>query len=189
LVASTHAQQAEITPPKSQSVVAVENVCAWPNLTLMPDGTVDPTFNPNGSGPGNAVEDMILMPDGRILIAGNFLTYNGSSAYIALALHLAFWTGKNMERIKNIMLRSALVRDKWDREKYLQDTIKNACAMSTDVYSINYQAGSQQVQPPITAVAWNPAPPAGQAALPAPAAAPSTAIATTGGANHLERNS
>ncbi len=55
-------------------------------VRLMPDGTVDPTFNPNGSGPGNAVEDMILMPDGRILIAGNFLTYNGSSAYFIARL-------------------------------------------------------------------------------------------------------
>ncbi len=55
-------------------------------VRLMPDGTVDPSFNPNGSGPGNAVEDMILMPDGRILIAGNFLTYNGSSAYFIARL-------------------------------------------------------------------------------------------------------
>lgn len=44
LAISALAQKAEITPPRSQSVLAVENVCAWPNLTLMPDGTVIAIF-------------------------------------------------------------------------------------------------------------------------------------------------
>jgi hypothetical protein len=30
----------EATPPEIQRVVAVENVCAWPNLTLLRDGTI-----------------------------------------------------------------------------------------------------------------------------------------------------
>ena len=50
------------------------------------DGTIDPTFNPSGVGPGNAVEDMVLMPDGRILIAGNFLTYNGGNTFFIARL-------------------------------------------------------------------------------------------------------
>ncbi|MBK9286857.1 MAG: delta-60 repeat domain-containing protein [Flavobacteriales bacterium] len=37
-------------------------------VRLHSDGTIDPTFNPGGVGPGNAVEDMVLMPDGRILM-------------------------------------------------------------------------------------------------------------------------
>ncbi len=73
--------------------------------------------------------------------------YDASNADMALALHLAFWTGKNQERMKNIMLRSALVRDKWDREKYMQDTIQNACAMATDVYSISYKPGGLLAMP------------------------------------------
>ncbi|MCC7501540.1 MAG: T9SS type A sorting domain-containing protein [Flavobacteriales bacterium] len=55
-------------------------------VRLNNDGTIDPTFNPNGAGPGNAVEDMVLMPDGRILIAGNFLTYNGGTSYFIARL-------------------------------------------------------------------------------------------------------
>jgi len=55
-------------------------------VRLNSDGTLDASFNNGNEGPGNAVEDMILMPDGRILIAGNFLTYNGSSSYFIARL-------------------------------------------------------------------------------------------------------
>ena len=41
--------------------------------------------------------------------------YDYSSADMALASHLAFWTGKNCERIERLMRQSALVREKWDR--------------------------------------------------------------------------
>jgi hypothetical protein len=34
------AQDGETTPKSLQRIVAVENVCAWPNLTSMPDGTI-----------------------------------------------------------------------------------------------------------------------------------------------------
>jgi hypothetical protein len=61
--------------------------------------------------------------------------YNASSADQALAQHLAFWTGKNAERIKTLMLESGLVRDKWDRrgDDYLARTIRKACAWQKDV--------------------------------------------------------
>jgi primase-polymerase (primpol)-like protein len=64
-----------------------------------------------------------------------YRTYDGSSADAALAQHLAFWTGKNCERIERIMKMSALVRDKWDREDYLIRTITRAVGMQTAVYS------------------------------------------------------
>ena len=60
--------------------------------------------------------------------------YDRSSADIALAQHLAFWTGKDKERIKQIMMKSALVREKWKREDYIQTTINNACINTTRVY-------------------------------------------------------
>lgn len=63
-------------------------------------------------------------------------TYDASSADMALAQHLAFWTGKNCERIQSLMLQSALVRDKWEREDYLYRTILNAVAMQQNVYSV-----------------------------------------------------
>lgn len=47
---------------------------------LMPDGSLDPTFNGGGAGTltdGGDVNDIELLPDGRILIAGTFAQYNG----------------------------------------------------------------------------------------------------------------
>ena len=61
--------------------------------------------------------------------------YDASSADAALAAHLAFWTGKNCERIRDLMYRSALVRDKWEArgDYYLPRTIQRACGVSTEV--------------------------------------------------------
>lgn len=61
--------------------------------------------------------------------------YDGSSADASLAAHLAFWTGKNCERIRDLMYRSALVRDKWELrgDYYLPRTILRACSVSTEV--------------------------------------------------------
>jgi hypothetical protein len=62
-------------------------------------------------------------------------TYNASSADMALAQHLAFWTGKDCERIDRIMRQSGLVRDKWDRrsDPYLERTILSAVGRQVDV--------------------------------------------------------
>ena len=61
--------------------------------------------------------------------------YDQSSADGALAAHLAFWTGKNCERIRSLMYRSALVRDKWEArgDYYLPRTILRACGLSSEV--------------------------------------------------------
>lgn len=61
--------------------------------------------------------------------------YDGSSADAALATHLAFWTGKNCERIRELMYRSGLVRDKWEArgDYYLPRTIQRACGVSKEV--------------------------------------------------------
>lgn len=56
-------------------------------VRLNTDGTVDPTFNPGGTGPGNGVSDMALMPDGRIVICGNFLNYNGTASCFVARVH------------------------------------------------------------------------------------------------------
>lgn len=61
--------------------------------------------------------------------------YDGSSVDAALAQHLAFWTGKNCERIQSLMMQSALVRDKWEREDYLYRTITGAVARQDAVYT------------------------------------------------------
>lgn len=61
--------------------------------------------------------------------------FDASSADAALAQHLAFWTGKNCDRIFRLMWRSGLIRDKWGREDYLINTILNAVSIQVNVYS------------------------------------------------------
>lgn len=82
---------------------------------------------------------------------GKMRPFDESSADMALAQHLAFWTGKNHERIKNIMLRSKLVRDKWDRDDYIVRTVQNACALQGDVYNVQYKLGHTQTAPVLAA--------------------------------------
>jgi len=60
--------------------------------------------------------------------------YDASSADAALAQHLAFWTGKNCERMKHLMQQSGLVRDKWGRDDYLYRTILGACGRQKNTY-------------------------------------------------------
>lgn len=55
--------------------------------------------------------------------------YNASSADSALAMQLAFWTGSNCEHIKRLMFLSGLVREKWERDGYIDTTILKACAV------------------------------------------------------------
>ena len=64
---------------------------------------------------------------------GGGRSYDASQADAALASHLAFWTGRHGERIKALMLRSALTRDKWHRDDYLPRTIAAILAQPGDV--------------------------------------------------------
>lgn len=59
--------------------------------------------------------------------------YNESQADAALAQHLAFWTGNNCERIERLMMQSKLVREKWNREDYIERTVINAVSQQSDV--------------------------------------------------------
>jgi len=50
------------------------------NITrLNTDGTIDTSFN-SGTGANDKVNDIIIQPDGKIIIAGEFYNYNGSYA-------------------------------------------------------------------------------------------------------------
>lgn len=70
--------------------------------------------------------------------------WNGQCSYdnesdMALAAHLAFWTGCDAERMERLMRRSPLARhrlDKWDSHRtYLQElTITKACTTTLTVY-------------------------------------------------------
>jgi hypothetical protein len=71
--------------------------------------------------------------------------YDYSSADQALCTHLAFWTGKNPERMKRLFERSGLVRDKWqDREDYQRNTIDSAIGWSKEVYSTKKEKDTEE---------------------------------------------
>lgn len=59
--------------------------------------------------------------------------YDASSADAALAQHLAFWTGKDCERMVRLMHKSGLVRDKWERDDYMKRTVLGACSRQVEV--------------------------------------------------------
>ena len=70
--------------------------------------------------------------------------YDASRADAALAQHLAFWTGKDCARIRRLMERSALRREKWEnRDDYLPRTITAACGQQQAVAT-----GSRQTADP-----------------------------------------
>jgi primase-polymerase (primpol)-like protein len=62
----------------------------------------------------------------------NKSSYNESKADAALAQHLAFWTGNDCERMLRLMKQSKLVREKWERHRYMELTILTACAFQND---------------------------------------------------------
>lgn len=59
--------------------------------------------------------------------------FDRSSADAALFQHLAFWTGADPARMLRLARRSRLVRDKWERDDYLQRTVTHARSHCRDV--------------------------------------------------------
>jgi uncharacterized delta-60 repeat protein len=55
-------------------------------VRLNADGSLDYTFNTGNQGPQNSVYDIDVMPDGRILICGNFVQYNGVNSFFVARL-------------------------------------------------------------------------------------------------------
>lgn len=53
---------------------------------LNADGSLDGSFNP-GSGPDQAVEAIEVQPDGKIIVGGDFRTFNGSAAVNLMRLN------------------------------------------------------------------------------------------------------
>jgi len=57
-----------------------------------------------------------------------------SRADMALCSHLAFWTARDPVQMDRLFRRSALYREKWDREDYSKRTIEKAIAGCNEVY-------------------------------------------------------
>jgi hypothetical protein len=58
-----------------------------------------------------------------------------SEADFALAKKLAFWTGKDADRIDRLFRASGLMRDKWERADYRESTIETAIGATRNVYT------------------------------------------------------
>ena len=76
-----------------------------------------------------------------------------SEADQALANRLAFWCGRDPERIDRVFRASGLYRPKWDRDDYRNRTIENAIAACPETYSPAPQprpSTSSQPRPQVT---------------------------------------
>lgn len=80
-----------------------------------------------------------------------------SAGDLALCCHLAFWTGRDEQRIDQLFRQSALYRDKWDRKDYRERTIKQAISRTHEVYTP--RASSNGYHAPTEAPEWSAAPP------------------------------
>ncbi len=76
-------------------------------------------------------------PQFAALFAGDMSDYGGdhSRADQALCNMLAFWTGKDPERMDCLFRMSGLYRQKWERQDYRDRTILKAIADTQNVYS------------------------------------------------------
>ena len=84
--------------------------------------------------------------------------FNRSSADAALCAHLAWWTGKDCERMARLLRESGLRRDKHDREDYVQRTVLRACGLVGEVLCDRPAAALPVPKPPAVASARQAAP-------------------------------
>jgi hypothetical protein len=82
--------------------------------------------------------------------------FNRSLADQALVGWLAFGTGCHRSRIKNIMSRTRFVREKWDRQDYIEKTIDTAIKNCSKVYNDKFYKAQPIVSPPLPDGTWPP---------------------------------
>jgi len=70
-----------------------------------------------------------------------------SEADQALANNLAYYLGKDADRIRSVMMQSGLKRKKWERTDYLQGTIDKAIAHCKNTYSPDSGTGTISLIP------------------------------------------
>ena len=121
-----------------------------------------PKISEKPSAPVDASDEELLRlmlkasNGGRVkkLIDGDDSDYTSQSeADLALCCHLAFWTGKDPERIDRLFRASGLFRDKWDRKHhgdgatYGQETIRRAIERTTETYSASKPTNDGRLTP------------------------------------------
>ena len=81
--------------------------------------------------------------------------YDASSADAALCQHLAFWTGRDCERMDRLFRCSGLYREKWEnRPDYRDRTITRAAEQCANVYSGQRQPLDRVRLDPVTSVTY-----------------------------------
>jgi hypothetical protein len=77
------------------------------------------------------------------LWAGDWSDYpSRSEADSALCCMLAFWTGRDIKRIDRLFRQSGLMREKWLRDDYRDNTIRNACCATSEVWEPRRRNGT-----------------------------------------------
>jgi Family of unknown function (DUF5906) len=84
--------------------------------------------------------------------------YDASAADQALANHLAWYTGGNCDRVLQLMGKSKLAREKWNRDDYIQGTVSKAVAWTKTHYRSRAAANHAAVPAPPQAVVASAAP-------------------------------
>ena len=67
-----------------------------------------------------------------------------SEADSALCALLAFWTGKDLARMDSLFRRSGLMRNKWLREDYRDQTLANAIAITRETWTPRQRPGTRR---------------------------------------------
>lgn len=60
--------------------------------------------------------------------------FDHSSADSSLCMHLAFWTSGNIDQMDRLFRRSGLMREKWERDDYRNNTLNKALQLTTERY-------------------------------------------------------
>jgi hypothetical protein len=80
----------------------------------------------------------------RLFDDGIFADYSSQSeADLALCQCLAFWTGNDPARIDLLFRQSALMRDKWERPDYREQTIQKAIVQTRETYNPPRKNGAE----------------------------------------------
>ncbi len=80
-------------------------------VRLNNDGSLDTSFDPGGSGPNGAVQCGLVLPNGMLVLAGAFTTYNGNTQNHLARIHPggaldpAFDPGTGAEDIRTLALQ------------------------------------------------------------------------------------
>jgi len=82
-----------------------------------------------------------------LLFSGRLGGFDHSVADMALCAHLAFWTGKDPERIDRLFRLSGLYREKWEREDYRNSTVGFSISGCSSVHKKKKKRDTERKDP------------------------------------------